>query len=98
MDRVKRARGNAKREIWYVYIVRCADGTFYTGMAKDVDRRSAAHNSGRGAAYTRARRPVRVVYRQKMWSRISAMKREIMIKRLSRAGKEWLILRFGSGH
>ena len=49
---------------WWVYILRCADGTLYTGATNDLDRRLAAHNAGRGAKYTRARRPVALVYRE----------------------------------
>lgn len=76
---------------WWVYILRCADGTLYTGMAADVDRRAAAHNSGRGAKYTRSRLPVRVVYREKCVSRGEALRREAVIKRLPRREKLALI-------
>lgn len=75
----------------YAYIVCCADGTFYTGWTCDLDRRVALHNSGRGAAYTRARRPVQLVYAERLPSRAEAMRREQGIKRLSRAGKARLI-------
>jgi len=75
----------------YTYIVRCADGSYYTGWSTDPERRLAAHNSGRGAAYTRARRPVRVVYVERLPTRSAAMRREQSIKRLSRQGKQRLI-------
>lgn len=72
---------------WSVYIARCVDGSLYTGVAKDVAARLAAHNSGRGAAYTRSRRPVRLAYREDGFTRASALSREAGIKRLSRAEK-----------
>lgn len=74
-----------------VYIVECADGSFYTGWAMDVTRRVAAHNAGRGARYTRARRPVKLVYVETCASRAAAMKREVAVKRLPRAKKLALI-------
>ena len=74
-----------------VYIVRCADGTFYTGYAMDVERRSAAHNEGRGARYTAGRRPVTVVYAEFCPSVGDALRRERALKRLKRAQKEALI-------
>ncbi|HFD92833.1 MAG TPA: GIY-YIG nuclease family protein [Gammaproteobacteria bacterium] len=78
---------------WYVYIVRCADSSFYTGIAVDVDRRIDEHNAGRaaGARYTRGRRPVRLVYQERHASRSSACRREYEIKRLSRREKEILV-------
>ena len=79
------------RERWTVYILRCADGSFYTGIAKNVDRRVDAHNRGKGAAYTRSHRPVVVVYRENMQSRVAALLREIDIKRLTRQKKKLLI-------
>ena len=77
----------------FVYILRCADGTLYTGYALDLDHRCAAHNAGRGARYTAGRRPVEVVYAEACDSVSAALKREHAIKRLSRAGKEALISR-----
>ena len=72
---------------WTVYMLRCADDTLYTGIARDADARADAHNAGRGAKYTRARRPVSIIYREGAESRSSASKREYAIKRLSRAQK-----------
>jgi putative endonuclease len=72
---------------WSVYIARCADGSLYTGVAKDVKARLAAHNSGRGAAYTRARRPVRLVHREDGHTRSTALSREAGIKTLTRLEK-----------
>jgi putative endonuclease len=71
----------------FVYIVRCSDGTLYTGWAVDVAARVKAHNAGRGARYTRARRPVRLVYSEELPTRAEAMQRERQIKRLPRAKK-----------
>lgn len=79
--------------MWNVYIVRCSDGSFYTGIAKNVEARVRAHNLGRGAAYTRSHRPVKVVYRERKRSRVAALLREVDIKRLSRDLKKRLIAR-----
>ena len=78
---------------WQVYIVRCADGTLYTGVAMDVARRVTEHNGSgtRGARYTRSRRPVKLVYQQKAANRAAACKREYRIKQLSRREKLALI-------
>lgn len=78
---------NTKEHNWWVYILQCVDGTLYTGMAADVDRRVKVHNQGRGAKYTRGRRPVRVVYRESCASRGQALRREAAIKKLTRAEK-----------
>ncbi len=78
----------------FVYIVRCADGSYYTGWAIDVTRRVAQHNAGRGARYTRMRGPVTLVYQEEVPDRRTAMQRELTIKRYPRERKERLI----SGH
>lgn len=78
---------------WYVYILRCADGTLYTGSTDDVQRRLAVHNSGKGAKYTRGRTPVEVVYTEECESYSAALKREYAIKQLSRGEKIKLINR-----
>jgi putative endonuclease len=75
----------------YVYIVRCADGTLYTGWTTDVARRVAEHNAGRGAAYTRQRGPVELVYSETLPDRSAAMRREEEIKRRGRGYKEHLL-------
>ena len=72
---------------WHVYIVECCDGSLYTGVAKDVAARVATHNAGRGAKYTRARRPVRLVHAESGFDRGSALSREWAIKRMTRAAK-----------
>jgi putative endonuclease len=76
----------------FVYIVRCADGSLYTGWTTDLDRRVAQHNAGRGATYTRLHRPVRLVYREDAPDRGTAMRRELAIKKLDRPRKERLIV------
>ena len=75
----------------FVYILRCADGTLYTGWTTDLDARLKAHNNGRGAKYTRARRPVELVYTETMPDRKTAQRREHEIKALPRTKKLELI-------
>jgi len=76
---------------WAVYIVRCRDGTLYTGVTNDLEARVAAHNAGAGARYTRSRRPVRLVYCEAAGNRSVAQTREHAIKRLSRIAKLTLV-------
>ena len=78
---------------WYVYLLRCGDGTLYTGITDDLDRRLAAHRAGRGAKYTKPRRPVRLSYWEAFDTKEEAMRREWAIKRLSRKEKERLIVK-----
>lgn len=75
----------------YVYILRCADDTLYTGWTTDVKKRVVTNNSGKGAKYTRARLPVELVYTEEFDDKIEAQKREYAIKQLTRAEKEALI-------
>lgn len=77
----------------FVYIVRCADGSLYTGYAKDVKARLTAHNSARGAKYTSGRRPVTLMYSQWFKTIGAALRREYAMKQWTRAGKEALIAR-----
>lgn len=77
----------------FAYMVRCADGTFYSGWTNDLTRRVAAHNSGRGAKYTRARLPVELVWWEEFETKEQAMSREWHLKRLSHAQKLALIQR-----
>jgi putative endonuclease len=72
---------------FYCYILECSDGTYYTGWTTDPLRREKQHNAGKGARYTRMRRPVRLVYIEEQTDRSSAQKREVALKRLSHAGK-----------
>ena len=76
---------------WYVYMLRCGDGSLYTGCTDDVDRRLAVHQSGKGAKYTRSRLPVALAYQEEQPDRSAALRREADIKRLSRAKKLELI-------
>ena len=78
-------------QTWWAYLVKCADDTLYAGITTDLERRVTEHNAGSGARYTRARRPVVLVYREQCDDRSSALKREAAIKRLSRADKLALI-------
>jgi len=75
----------------YVYILKCADGTYYTGYTTDPERRTQVHNSGKGAKYTRARRPVELIYTEEYDDKIEAHRREYAIKQLTRAEKEKLM-------
>jgi putative endonuclease len=77
--------------VHFVYMARCADGTLYTGYARDPAEREKVHNSGRGAKYTAGRRPVSLVYTERFRSLGKALKREHALKRLTRAEKERLI-------
>jgi len=75
----------------YVYIVRCADGTLYTGYARDPEMRAKTHNAGKGAKYTAKRLPVQLVYCEVCESRSAALKREHELKSLTRPKKELLV-------
>lgn len=72
---------------YWVYMLRCSDGTLYTGITTDVEHRAAVHNCGKGAKYTRSRLPVEVVYREACPDHSTALKRELAIKRLTREQK-----------
>lgn len=76
---------------WTVYVLRCGDGTFYTGIARDLARRLMAHEQGAGARYTRGRGPFSLVYTEPCEDRSHAQVREAAIKRLSREAKEQLV-------
>ncbi|MEO8089932.1 MAG: GIY-YIG nuclease family protein [Gemmatimonadales bacterium] len=76
---------------WTVYLARCRDGSLYTGVTTDLERRLAEHNSGSGGSYTRSRMPVFVVYWEPASDRSGALRRECAIKRLSRTQKEDLV-------
>lgn len=76
---------------WYLYILRCGDGTLYTGITTDVEKRLGAHRSGKGAKYTRGRGPLELVYQERCAGHSEALKREFAMKQLSRQQKEALI-------
>jgi len=79
----------------YCYILKCADGTFYTGWTTDPERRVAQHNKGTGAKYTSTRRPVKLVYLETHPNRTDAMKRELAIKKMKREQKRKLVEGYG---
>ena len=77
---------------WFVYILRCSDGSYYTGYTNDMEKRLDVHNIGQGAKYTRSRRPCKVVFTEQQETKSDALKREAQIKKLSRKKKEALIV------
>ncbi|MEK7606949.1 MAG: GIY-YIG nuclease family protein [Patescibacteria group bacterium] len=83
--------------MYHLYILKCSDGTLYTGITVDIERRVMEHNSSRvGAKYTRSRRPVKLVYSKKFRNRSTASRAEFRIKHLSRAGKQKITQRIRS--
>lgn len=76
---------------WYLYILRCKDNTLYTGITTDVEKRFEAHQSGKGAKYTRGRGPLELVYREQCGSHSEALKRECAVKAMTRQQKQDLI-------
>lgn len=79
------------KNTWKLYILRCRDGSLYTGISTDVQKRLAAHNSGKGAKYTRSRKPVELAYQEECIDHSHALRREIEIKALTKEEKERLI-------
>ena len=77
--------------MWHIYIIQCKDNKLYTGITNDLDRRLEEHNTGHGGRFTRARKPVRLVYSEKAANRSKALKRESEIKKLERTEKLTLI-------
>jgi len=92
MSRLRIVPDSYNRRVHFVYIVRCADGTLYTGYARNPRARERAHNSGRGAKYTAGRRPVRLVYQEAFRSLGKALAREYVVKQLTRAQKDALVV------
>lgn len=80
-----------RRSAWHVYMLRCRDGSLYTGITNDLDRRLKAHTAGRASRYTRSRLPVAVVYQERQPTRSRALQREAAIKKLDRERKERLL-------
>ena len=78
----------------YVYMLRCSDDTIYSGYTVDIEKRVETHNSGKGAKYTRARRPVKLVYYEEFEDKGDALRREIALKKMTRIQKENLISKF----
>lgn len=85
------------KETWVVYMLRCADGSLYTGVTTDPERRLRQHNAGKASKYTRIRRPVTIVFREDGHTRGGALSREAAIKRLTRRAKLLLARRSGAG-
>jgi len=79
---------NLKKSAWFVYMLRCKDGSIYTGITNDVKDRVREHNTGQGAKYTASRSPVTLIFQEKHPDKSSAFKREIQIKRWSKKRKE----------
>ena len=77
--------------VWHLYILRCAHGELYTGIAVDVQKRFEAHRAGKGAKFTRGRGPLKIVYREECGTHSDALKRELQIKALPKDKKEALI-------
>ena len=80
---------------WFVYILRCADGTLYTGITKDVNRRCRQHNAGTASRYTRSRRPTALLYQEASTTQSKALQREAAIKALTRLQKVAIIRQAG---
>jgi len=93
MQEREQARGVAAEpsEPWFLYILECGDGSFYTGVTKDIERRLAQHSAGKASRYTRTHLPVKLVYSERCESRTAALVRECAVKALSREKKEKLV-------
>ncbi|MBF0543758.1 MAG: GIY-YIG nuclease family protein [Candidatus Riflebacteria bacterium] len=79
---------------WFLYILKCADGTLYTGITNDLEKRFLMHTKGKASKYTRGRRPLKIVFTEEVQDVSSALKREIQMKKLSKRSKEELINEF----
>lgn len=77
--------------MWFVYILLCSDGSFYTGSTNNVEKRFKDHVLGRGARYTKSHKPLKVIYREKFDSKSDTFKREVQIKKMTKTQKESLI-------
>lgn len=84
-----------KSKPWHVYILRCGDGTLYTGIALDLDQRLETHGSGKGSRYVRSKKTFRLVYQERLAGRSAASKREAEIKKMTRRQKLSLIAHKG---
>src|SRR5437667_6518824 len=93
LKRGRKPRSRPGGDRWFVYVVRCGDGSLYTGIAKDVGRRCKQHNAGTASRYTRSRRPVTVVYQEVRCNQSSALKQEAAIKAMTRPAKLAMIRR-----
>jgi putative endonuclease len=77
--------------MWFIYILQCSDGSFYTGSTNNLEKRFSDHLSGRGGKYTRSHKPQRIVYKEELQTKSDALRREAEIKKLSRLQKEALM-------
>lgn len=91
--RKKKARSGSNAHPWFVYILRCVDGSLYTGITNDLIRRCRQHNEGKACRYTRGRGPIQLIYQKQVPCRSAALRREAAIKALSRRQKESFIRR-----
>lgn len=89
----RRPKARPTPDEWFVYVLRCADGSLYTGITTDVTRRCRQHNGGTASKYTRSRRPVELLYRETHPDQSSALKREAAIKAMDRRAKLALVRR-----
>jgi len=85
----------SKDSLWFVYLLRCVDGSLYTGITNDLTRRCYQHSAGTASRYTRSRLPVALVYQEPHESRSLALRRELAIKRMKRPEKESLVRKAG---
>ncbi|OGF47465.1 MAG: hypothetical protein A2452_03005 [Candidatus Firestonebacteria bacterium RIFOXYC2_FULL_39_67] len=90
----KTLRVKVKNKSWYVYILKCIDGTFYTGITNDIKKRIETHNKGKGAKYTRGRVPVEIVYKKRCKDKSGASKKEARIKQSGKAVKLEIINKY----
>lgn len=89
--REKASKSKRPREKWLLYILECKDGSLYTGITKNIEKRLKMHNNGKASHYTRARRPVKLLYQERCRGRVKALVRECEVKSFSREKKEELI-------
>lgn len=87
------SRSSSKRRPWYAYVLLCRDKTYYIGATNDLDARVDTHNAGQGAKYTRGRTPVKLVYHEGFKTKRQALRREVELKKMTRAAKTALISR-----
>lgn len=89
-EKQKKGRTKGRAERWFLYLLKCSDGSLYTGITKDVACRLKVHNEGRASRYTRVRRPVELIYQEPCGSRTDALLRELAVKSWPREKKEAL--------
>ncbi len=92
MEEKEEEKGRRSDEPWFLYILQCQNDSFYTGVTKDLERRLKMHNDGKASRYTRARRPVEMIYHEDCASHAQALVRECQVKALPRKKKEQLVL------